>query len=197
MRLISSTLVLLLIAAPWHIAAGHRQPCSRTGARLFLVLLRQRTLPALSGQTHSARLRHRAAAGVLGTDVPVAVPVVGISAAVAGEGAASLARDSRRHESAPARRAAVRDLGGGDAAVLQLVDAAGVLRDSGAARVGADDRRLAATGSGFAGRIRDAQGRTHRLNCAGRDRRRWSLRRQCFCWRRARARRPTAISPIC
>ena len=66
MRLLSSFVVLLVIAAPWHIAAALAESGRRTIARLPLVLLRQRAVSALPGQAHSARLRHRSAAACSG-----------------------------------------------------------------------------------------------------------------------------------
>ncbi len=105
--------------------AAHAREC----ARVVLVLLRQRTLPALPRQAHPARLRHGSAAGLLGTDVPVAVSVVGVSCGSA-RCRIRWRQIARRHQPAAARGAALRHLGGGDPVVLQLLHPAGVLRAS-------------------------------------------------------------------
>ncbi len=65
---LSSLLVFLLIALPWHIAAGIANPSQGHGCprEFFLVLFRQRTGPPLSQPADSAGLRHRPAPAFLG-----------------------------------------------------------------------------------------------------------------------------------
>ena len=56
-HLFSGLLLFFAIAAPWHILAGLRNPGTPEPSRLLLVLLRQRTLPALPRQTHPKGLQ--------------------------------------------------------------------------------------------------------------------------------------------
>ena len=74
LRPFSGTLIILLIAAPWHVLATIRNPpyfyfsmrsVAGRVSRLLLVLLHQRAPPALFELALSARLRHRAAALLL------------------------------------------------------------------------------------------------------------------------------------
>ena len=77
-------LLLLAIAAPWHVLATLRNPPyfdftmhSESGLvpRVLLVLLHQRARAAVSEPALSARLQHRAAGLVLAVSPAVAVPV--------------------------------------------------------------------------------------------------------------------------
>ena len=89
LRLFSSSLVFLIIAAPWHILAAMRNPQPGSGEGLSVVLFRQRTVFALPEQARTAGLRHGAAVDFLGIDDSVARALDGISAA-------ELQKDSRR-----------------------------------------------------------------------------------------------------
>ena len=125
----------------------HQESCCRSVARLSVVLFRQRTFPALSGQAHTARLRYRPAAGFLGADAAVAVSLVGISCFRRWPRCRIAGSEWRSGmDKAAARHAALCHLGRGHSVVLQLLHAPGVLRRSRAAGAGAADWRLAATG---------------------------------------------------
>ena len=170
LRLLSSFVVFLAIAAPWHIAAALAESTCRTIARIPVVLLHQRAVSALPGQARSARLRHRSSARFLGADAGVAVSLVGVCVAVAGAGAASLEPVAQWDEPATTRASALRHLGGGHSGVLQLLHAPGVLRHSRAARTGLADWRLAATGGRIARNFQVAAQWANRVGRTGRAR---------------------------
>src|SRR5260221_3414426 len=82
---------------------GVAKPGAGPGARISVVLFRQRAHPALPEQAHAARLRHGAPAAVLGVAGVVADSVDSVPSTVAAGTAVSVARVSRAHGSAPAR----------------------------------------------------------------------------------------------
>ncbi len=146
MRLISSTIVLLVIAAPWHIAAAIANPAAgESRGFLWFYFVNEHFLRYLG-----KRVPH---------DYDT-VPLLLFWALVflwLFPWSAFLVQSLRNiphrwselrgvDESAAASDAALRDMGGGDPAVLQLLDAAGVLRRSGIAGVGTADWRLDAAG---------------------------------------------------
>ncbi len=197
MRLLSSTAVLLVIAAPWHIAAAVANPAAgQSRGFLWFYFVNEHFLRYLG-----KRIPHDY------DTVPLLVfwgllflwlfPWSAFLVQARGQGAASLEPVAHRHEPAAARDAALRHLGGGDPAVLQLLDPAGILRGAGAAGAGVADWRLAATG----GRL--SRGLPRSAPPAALDRwrcwclRPWRLQPEYFCWRRARASLPIAISPTC
>ncbi len=145
MRLISSTLVLLIIAAPWHIVAAIRNPAAgQARGFLWFYFVNEHFLRYLG-----KRIPHDY------DTVPLLLfwalmflwlfPWSAFLVQSVGQVPHRWQQIARHDEWASAGDAAVRHLGRGDPAVLQPVDPAGVLRNSGAARFRAYDWRLART----------------------------------------------------
>jgi len=76
MRLASTTIVFLAVAAPWHVLATLRNPPVGEAKGFFLVLLYQRSDLPLPESSGSAGLRQSAAADFLGIAAGVDLPLV-------------------------------------------------------------------------------------------------------------------------
>ena len=146
MRLISSTMVLLVIAAPWHIAAAIENPAAgQSRGFLWFYFVNEHFLRYLG-----KRIPHDY------DTVPLLVfwalvflwlfPWSAFLVQAAAKVPHRWKPMAQRLESATARDAALCHLGGRDPAVLQFLHAPGVLRGSRVARVGVANRRLAARG---------------------------------------------------
>ena len=154
MRLISSTVVLLVIAAPWHIVAGLKNPAAGESRGFFWFYFVNEHFLRYIGK----RIPHDYDtvpllvywALILVWLFPWSAFVLQSLEDVPHRWSAVAQRDERP----PARPAAVWHLGRRHPAVLHLLDPSGVLRDACAARAGADDRWMARTGrrlgAGFA-----------------------------------------------
>src|SRR5262249_8039509 len=120
--------------------SDHRRPVARAGhlaqRKILLVLFRQRTFPALSGQASSGRLRHRADRLVLDAAPGLAVSVQRLSAAGVPAPARSAAAQGTRRSVAALRLA----VGAGGDRLLLLLDPPGVLHLPGLSGAGAAGR---------------------------------------------------------